>query len=178
MGSQHPLPNAKNALQLWAECLARNYHVTWCQKCLFQRLKTSGDVDFLCFPGFFSTTTDITSPDCFLLIQVTFTGNWKNDDPCLMLDRQCEFKSGKIQEIHFATTQSVAFQTWTMWGFGPPLLHNTKLLKEFQEKFSHLVPNGFAHPPPRTPWKEGFSRISRKEIKQAKDCYSSFFRYH
>ena len=38
LGSQHPSPNVKNPLPLRAQILARNYHITWCQKCLFWRL--------------------------------------------------------------------------------------------------------------------------------------------
>ena len=38
MGSQHPSPDVKNPLQFRTELLARNSHITCCQKCLFSRL--------------------------------------------------------------------------------------------------------------------------------------------
>ena len=38
LGSQHPSPDVKNPLQFRTELLARNDHITRCQKCLFSRL--------------------------------------------------------------------------------------------------------------------------------------------
>ena len=67
--SQHPSPDVKNPLQFRTEILARNDHITRCQKCLFSRLQ---DVRFVTTSGVFlgfSLPKNIASRDgCVLMM--------------------------------------------------------------------------------------------------------------
>ena len=128
----YPSPNVKTPLPFWAEILARNYHISWCQKWLFWRLQ---DVMFATILTFFSTSfwrKNIASRDgCVLLRNTCFWQRWLTAKQLLHGYSKC------------IRRRQIGWVIWRSSNFGPFTRASTSQALEWNRNLGEAKPGAF-----------------------------------